>query len=39
MRHYHRVANLIGTCTALVTTRPFRDPHPTIAAVGLIGGG
>ncbi len=31
----HRVAGR----TALVTTRPFRAPHHTIADVGLIGGG
>jgi magnesium chelatase family protein len=35
----HRVAGLTGTCTALVTMRPFRAPHHTIADVGLIGGG
>jgi Magnesium chelatase, subunit ChlI len=33
------VAGLTGDCTALVTTRPFRAPHHTISAVGLIGGG
>jgi magnesium chelatase family protein len=34
-----RVAGLTGTRTAVVATRPFRAPHHTIAAVGLIGGG
>jgi magnesium chelatase family protein len=34
----HSVAGLIGDRTALVTTRPFRDPHHTIANGGLIGG-
>jgi magnesium chelatase family protein len=35
----HRVAGLTGDRTALVTTRPFRAPHRTISAIGLIGGG
>jgi magnesium chelatase family protein len=35
----HRVAGLTGDRTALVTTRPFRAPHQTIADAGLIGGG
>jgi magnesium chelatase family protein len=35
----HRVAGLTGGRTAVVTTRPFRAPHHTIADVGLIGGG
>ena len=35
----HRVAGLTGARTALVTTRPCRAPHHTIADVGLIGGG
>jgi magnesium chelatase family protein len=35
----HRVAGLIGDCTAWVTTRPCRAPHYTISDVGLIGGG
>jgi magnesium chelatase family protein len=35
----HRVAGLTGDRTALVTTRPFRAPHHTIADVGRIGGG
>jgi magnesium chelatase family protein len=35
----HRVAGLTGRRPAVVTTRPFRAPHHTIADVGLIGGG
>jgi magnesium chelatase family protein len=35
----HRVAGLTGRRTAVVTTRPFRAPHHTIADVGLISGG
>jgi magnesium chelatase family protein len=35
----HRVAGLTGDRTALVTTRPCRAPHQTIADAGLIGGG
>jgi magnesium chelatase family protein len=35
----HRVAGLAGDRTALVTTRPFRAPHRTISAIGLVGGG
>jgi magnesium chelatase family protein len=35
----HRVAGLTGRYTALITTRPFRAPHHTIADVGLIGRG
>ena len=35
----HRVAGLTGDRTALVTTRPFRDPYYTISDAGLIGGG
>jgi magnesium chelatase family protein len=34
-----RVAGLTGARTAVVTARPFRAPHHTIADVGLIGGG
>jgi Magnesium chelatase, subunit ChlI len=34
----HSVAGLTGDRTALVTTRPFRAPHPTISDAGLIGG-
>jgi magnesium chelatase family protein len=35
----HRVAGLTGRHPAVVTTRPCRAPHHTIADVGLIGGG
>src|SRR5919204_1776770 len=35
----HRLAGLTGDRTALVTTRPCRAPHHTVADVGLIGGG
>jgi magnesium chelatase family protein len=35
----HRVAGRTGARTAVVTTRPCRAPHHTIADVGLIGGG
>jgi energy-coupling factor transporter ATP-binding protein EcfA2 len=35
----HRVAGLTGDRTALVTPRPCRAPHHTIADAGLIGGG
>jgi magnesium chelatase family protein len=35
----HSVAGLTGRRTAVVTTRPCRAPHHTIADVGLIGGG
>jgi magnesium chelatase family protein len=35
----HRVAGLTGDRTALVTTRPFREPHHTISDVELIDGG
>jgi len=34
-----RIAGLTGRRTAVVTTRPCRAPHHTIADVGLIGGG
>jgi magnesium chelatase family protein len=37
--HIHNIAGLTGGCTAVVTARPFRAPHHTISAVGLIGGG
>jgi magnesium chelatase family protein len=37
--HIHRVAGLTGRRPAVVTIRPFRAPHHTIADVGLIGGG
>jgi hypothetical protein len=35
----HRVAGLTGDRMALVTPRPCRAPHHTIADAGLIGGG
>src|SRR5919108_161871 len=35
----HSVAGLTGARTVLVTTRPCRAPHHTIADVGRIGGG
>jgi magnesium chelatase family protein len=35
----HSVAGLLPTGQAMVTTRPFRAPHHTISAVGLVGGG
>jgi magnesium chelatase family protein len=35
----HRVAGLTGVRTAVVTTRPCRALHQTIADVGRIGGG
>jgi len=33
------VVERTGDRTAVVTTRPYRDPHHTISDVGLIGGG
>ncbi len=35
----HRVAGVTRRHTAVVTPRPCRAPHHTIADVGLIGGG
>lgn len=35
----HSVAGLLGAGEALVTHRPFRAPHHTISAPGLVGGG
>ena len=36
--HLHRVAGRTGHRTAWATTHPFRAPHYTISAGGLIGG-
>ena len=35
----YSVAGLLSNKKALITTRPFRDPHHTISNVALIGGG
>jgi len=35
----HSIAGLLAADTPLMTTRPFRNPHHTISAVGLSGGG
>ena len=35
----HHVAGLTGRRPAVVTTRPFRASHQTMADAGLIGGG
>ena len=35
----HSVAGLLPPGAAMVTLRPFRAPHHTISAVGLVGGG
>jgi magnesium chelatase family protein len=35
----HSVAGLLDAGAPLVTRRPFRAPHHTISAVGLVGGG
>ena len=35
----HSIAGVLPSDTPLITTRPFRNPHHTISAVGLSGGG
>lgn len=35
----HSIAGLLPPKTPLITTRPFRSPHHTISAIGLVGGG
>jgi magnesium chelatase family protein len=35
----HSIAGTLNRRRALVATRPFRDPHHTISAVALVGGG
>jgi Magnesium chelatase, subunit ChlI len=37
--HNHHVAGRTGDRPACITTRPFRAPHRTLSALGLIGGG
>ncbi len=35
----HSISGLLPGKTSLITRRPFRNPHHTISAVGLVGGG
>jgi magnesium chelatase family protein len=35
----HSVSGLLSSGTALITTRPFRNPHHSASSVALIGGG
>lgn len=35
----HSVAGLMDSHSALITTRPFRNPHHTVSDVALVGGG
>ncbi len=35
----HSIAGTLPPKTSLITNRPFRNPHHTISAIGLVGGG
>ena len=35
----HSVAGKLGTASSLLSTRPYRSPHPTVSDVALVGGG